>query len=616
MNRILSRRLSAVLILLAGFIIVVMLRLAWVQLVMRHKPVPGRSYTLEQMARLQGERELVLDDGRGRLLDRNGRPLAGETVWSPVLFPLKERLGAERGPGEDEDAALRKLAALLHTDYETLQKRRESLSQPLAWPDTGGKAPLALSVKEAEDIAALCLDGVEVLPCTRRYKPGPSGGQWLGHVSENMRENGAEDGSAAGEGPDTGKGGGAGADKVRVPVSGTTGLERSLEPLLRGIGPTEAYASVDARGRRIDGTPITARAPRNPYYPLSFTTTVDGTIQAEMERLLAEAGVKEGAVVVLDAANGDVVAMASSPFYDPEAVSPEGGEWANRALQAAAPGSVFKIVTAAAALEAGVTSPGEPFECMGDTGRFGLSCPADHGRMTLSEAFARSCNGVFAELAGRVSGGQLEAAAFALGLGREIGWKQPDVLGMKLLRPLQGEQAGAVFHRPGESDEGIRVQTAIGQRDVRITPLQAANLVVTLLHGGEVHAPRIVSRVSFANGQKLRDFKEQRTPYEGGALSPAVCRAVLAMMRGVVAEGTGRSLQDAAWPLAGKSGTAQTAVDGKPLNHQWFVGYGPVHAPRYAVAVTVLNEPVNARPAALPLFERVMNNLAGVKPAD
>ena len=331
MNRTLSRRLSAVLILLAGFMIVVMLRLAWVQLVMRHKPVPGRSYTLEQMARLQGEREMVLDDGRGRLLDRNGIPLAGETVWSPVLFPLKERFGAEEQSAEIEDAALRKLAALLHTDYETLRKRRESLSQPMAWPDAGGKAPLALSVQEAEDVAALCLDGIEVLPCTRRYEPGETGGQWLGHVSEQRREDGTADGSSAGEGAGAGEEGGSGPYKVRVPVSGTTGLEQSLERLLRGIGPTEAYASVDARGRRIDGTPITARAPRNPYYPLSFTTTVDGTIQAEIERLMAEAGVKEGAVVVLDAANGDVVAMASSPFYDPEAVSPEGGEWANRA---------------------------------------------------------------------------------------------------------------------------------------------------------------------------------------------------------------------------------------------------------------------------------------------
>ncbi|WP_019912392.1 peptidoglycan D,D-transpeptidase FtsI family protein [Paenibacillus sp. HW567] len=581
-------------LLLTALVAVLILRLAWVQLLLKDRKVAGTEYPLSKMAEIQRERETVLDSGRGRLYDRNGLPLAGETVWTAAFFP-QEEAAAEAAVSAADKEKLQRLATVLDVTYEQLQARRSGLKQPLLWPSGRGKNPQELTPAEADEVERLGIDGVRVLPFARRYGGEATGRQWLGYLSE----------ASAGEIKESPTG-------LRVPLTGTDGLEKTLEPLLQGVGHTEAYAQVDARGNRLSGSPIRVRAPGNPYYPLSLYTTIDKSLQEGIEKLAAKAGVKEGAVVVLDAANGDIEAMVSLPFYDPGHISPKGGEWNNRALQAAVPGSIFKLVTAAAALEAGITSPEEKFYCSGHYGKYGLSCPAGkaHGSLTMAEGFAVSCNTVFASLAERLSGAQLQSAALALGLGRDISWQAENTLGLPLLRPLAGEQPGTIFTTLLPDDGGARVQTAIGQRDVRITPLQAANLLVTLLHGGEVRAPRILQRVAFANGQTLQDLPGHLAPASQGRISPATARTLLSLMRKVVTEGTGKSLLGTKWPLAGKSGTAQTLVKGVPRNNQWFIGYGPVDHPKYAVSALVENVAPGSPHAAVKLFGQVFELLS------
>ncbi|WP_232381064.1 peptidoglycan D,D-transpeptidase FtsI family protein [Paenibacillus tianjinensis] len=589
MHKLIHKRIFWGLVIMSAFMGILMIRLAWVQLLLKNREVPGTEYTLAQMAEIQSERETVLDSGRGRLYDRSGKPLAGETVWTAAFFPQKER--GRVAAGKD----LQRLATVLEVTYGELESRLSGLKEPLLWPASGGKSPKALTPAQAEEVEKLGIDGVRALPFTRRYRGDVSGRQWLGYMSEVSA-------AAAKESP-TG---------LRVPLAGTDGLEKTLEPLLQGVGHTEAYAQVDARGNRLPGSEIKVRAPGNPYYPLSMYTTVDKGLQEGIERLTEEAGVKEGAVVVLDSQTGDIVAMVSLPFYDPANISPEGGEWNNRALKAAVPGSIFKVVTAAAALEAGVTSPEEKFYCSGQFGKYGLSClhGKGHGPLTLAQGFAVSCNTVFAALAERLSGAQLQAAALALGLGRDIGWQAEDTLGQPLLRPLAGEQRGTIFSTLLPDDAGARVQTAIGQRDVTVTPLQAANLVVTLLHGGEVRAPRILQRVAFKNGQTLQNLPAHLAPATAGAISADTSKLLLSWMRLVVTEGTGKRLQGSEWPVAGKSGTAQTMVKGVPRNNQWFIGYGPVDHPRYAVSVAVENVAPGSAHAATKLFGQIFDLLS------
>ncbi|WP_156130839.1 penicillin-binding protein 2 [Paenibacillus sp. FSL H7-0357] len=596
MHKVIHKRIFWGLLILSALLAVLILRLAWVQLLLKNQPVPGAEYSLARMAEIQSERETVLDSGRGRLYDRRGNPLAGETVWAAAFFPQEEQPAAAISPGAEAGMEpQRRLAAILGVPYEQLQSRISGVKEPFLWPSATTKTPQALTPQQAQEVEHLGLGGVRVLPFSRRYENEASGRQWLGYMSEASK-------TKAKDSP-TG---------LRTPLTGTDGLEKTLEPLLQGVGHTEAYAQVDAHGNRLPGSPIKVKAPGNPYYPLSIYTTIDKQLQAGIEQLVTEAGLKEGAVVVLDTKNGDIQAMVSLPFYNPGHISPEGGEWNNRALQAAAPGSIFKIVTAAAALEAGITSPDEKFYCSGHYDKYGLSCQngKGHGSLTLAQGFAVSCNTVFASLAERLSGAQLQATALALGLGRDVGWQAKDTLGLPLLRPLAGEQQGTIFTTLLPDDGGARVQTAIGQRDVRVTPLQAANLVVTLLHGGKVRAPRILQRVAFRNGQTLKELPGHLAPASAGEISESTARLLLSWMRLVVTEGTGRRLQEAHWPLAGKSGTAQTLVKGAPRNNQWFIGYGPVDHPRYAVSIAVENVAPGSAHTATKLFGQVFDLLA------
>lgn len=591
------RRVFSGLLILSAAVAVLILRLAWVQLIMKEQTVPGTKYTLAKMAEIQSERETVLDSGRGRLYDRKNEPLAGETIWTAAFFPQEEM--AKKSVTKvvyQEAKPMHRLAEILGVSYEQLLNKRSSLKEPLLWPSSVGKGPLALSQAQAEEVSALGIDGVGVLPFARRYDGISSGRQWLGYLSEATMHAGAK----------------ASPTGLRIPMTGTDGLEKTLEPLLQGVGHTEAYVQVDARGNRLPGSPIQVKAPGNPYFPLSLYTTIDKKLQEGIEELALKSGMKEGAIVVLDTGTGDIEAMVSLPFYNPEKISPQGGEWNNRALQAAVPGSIFKIVTAAAALEAGVTSADELFYCSGQFEKYGLSCLTGkgHGPLTLAQGFAVSCNTVFAALAERLSGIQLQSTALALGLGRDISWQAEKTLGFPLLKPLSGEQKGTIFTTLLPDDKGARVQTAIGQRDVQVTPLQAANLIVTLLHGGEVRAPRILQRITFANGQKLEELPGHLSPSSAGRISESTARQLLSMMRKVVTEGTGSRLQSTHWPVAGKSGTAQTLVKGVARNNQWFIGYGPVDHPKYAVSVAVENVAPDSPHLAIKLFGQIFDLLS------
>jgi cell division protein FtsI/penicillin-binding protein 2 len=218
---------------------------------------------------------------------------------------------------------------------------------------------------------------------------------------------------------------------------------------------------------------------------------------------------------------------------------------------------------------------------------------------------------VFAAVAERLTGEELEAAADRLGVNRTVGWNVHAFLDGRPLRQWEDEEAGTVFAEVADSsDGGTRAQTGIGQRDVLLTPLAAANLVVTLLHDGQVKAPRVVREIRYADGSRMALLPEQRSASPAGSVSRAAARALSGWMADVVRTGTGHKLRQARWDLAGKSGTAQVITAGGEREHQWFIGYGPVDKPRYAVAVVALNRPAASRHQGIEAFGQIMNALA------
>ncbi|MDO7908124.1 penicillin-binding transpeptidase domain-containing protein [Paenibacillus sp. JX-17] len=581
MKRLHMRRLKQTAVFLTIVFIILILRLGWIQFIAGHQSVPAGgvvSRTLNDTAKLQQEEAVLLDPGRGQVLDRFGQKLTGRELQTVVLFPL-----GSRKPDLQE---VQKLAPLLHTNPQHLLEVWTRAIHPVIWREESGM-PLQLEPASISKVRQLQLDRVEVLPFVQRYDPVPSGRQWLGYLYE----------------PANGRYG------VRT---GAAGMEKLLEPLLKSSGGTYALHYVSAQRERLQGQPTQIVRPDNPFYPLQIQTTIDLGIQKRIEQLTEKEGLQEGAIVVLDAATADVVAMVSRPFYRPYQVEPARGDWENAAVKAYAPGSIYKIVTAAAALEAGVTRPQEQFECKGEFGKYGLSCwkKEGHGIISLEEGFAESCNVVFAGLSERLSGRQLEEAAESLGLNRQVGWKGSEISGLHVMSHFDHEEKGRTFEGEPVDDGGILAQSSIGQRDTAMTPLQAANLVVTLLHGGQIQAPRLVERILYKDGSTMEKLPRHGYPSPHGRISPSTAQTILGWMNKVVSEGTGRSLQHTRWKVAGKSGTAQVQQKGRSRTNQWFIGYGPVEAPRYAAAVLVHNADPDTVNQATALFGQVMDLLA------
>ncbi|AFC32634.1 hypothetical protein PM3016_5977 [Paenibacillus mucilaginosus 3016] len=594
-------RKNRIFIVLTGITAVLVLwniRLFWIQAAAVHS-FAGRGIDLTENSVIQRAEGIVLDSGRGDFLDRRLEPLTGRELQVLVLFPVNKQV-LESGT---EASRYEEAAGILGVPPAQWKSLILGLESPRLWQRAGRPAPL--SPGEARRLEALGLPGVRVLPYKERYAEDQTAGQLIGFIGQNPERITKQftDQFHKGELQLTSK-------------IGNAGLEKTFEPWLQGLGPTSVSLFTDGTKRALPGLDARRIAPDNPNYPLQVVTTLDGRIQREIEAVMERLHIREGAVVVLDAERGDTVAAASRPAFHPGHVDLSGGGWSNRAVKAAAPGSVFKTVTAAAALETKAVRPGETFECTGELGRFGLSCwkEGGHGRLTLEEAYAQSCNVAFAKIAERLGGEKLELYARKLGLTGTVGWSG-EVHGHPHLHQWDGEEGGLVYADPAAArDAGAVAQTSIGQRDVQLTPLAAANLVVTLLHGGEVRSPRLVESIRFRTGRPYEVFEPKvRTaavPADEG-IAPGTAKVLLKWMQGVVSRGTGRPLQQAVWPLAGKSGTAQiTLKNGQPGENHWFVGYGPAAKPRYAAAVLVGQLPEGQKNTSLTLFREVMDVLA------
>lgn len=580
-----KRRIAYLALGMMALLLIFIFRLAWIQGTAGIHMSAYGGHSLKEMSVRQRQEGIAVDSGRGQFTDRYGQPLTGGVVWTPVLFPDVDGKAALHGE---------ELARLLRTSKKQLLTRWKGIQSPLIWRDGRGE-PVQIKPNEAGKLLKLAPLLIELVPYAKRYTDVPNGRQWLGFLYERT--------DRAGE----------------LPI-GAAGLERTLEPLLSGAGETFVSRFVDAQRRPLTHIPLQVSAPPNDHYPLQMQTTIDLSLQEQLEKLMETNHLAEGAVVVLDAGNADVLAMVSRPFYNPVRVDPQQTtDWSNRALKAVTPGSIFKLVTAAAALESGIVQPKKQFHCHGTYGKYGLTCwkKEGHGTLNLEEGLAVSCNTVFAHLGERLKPEQIQAAASALGLSRTVGWQERNLAGLPQFRPLDHEEKGAVFGpHTDAADPGVRAQTAIGQRDVLVTPLQAANLIVTLLHDGQVHAPRLVNRISYADGDTMLELPAHASPSPQGShpIHASTARILREAMEEVVAHGTGASLRDPLWHLAGKSGTAQAFRDGRPVNHQWFIGYGPVERPRYAVAVLVQNAPKHSPNQATALFGQVMNLLAQFSP--
>lgn len=314
------------------------------------------------------------------------------------------------------------------------------------------------------------------------------------------------------------------------------------------------------------------------------------TIDADLQRAaVAALDGNRGAVVAIEPSTGAVLAYVSSPSYDPNtflgaaAVTNRQGVLddpsepiRDRAgTELYPPGSTFKTVVAAAAMESGIAGPETTFDdpvvyqLPGSTATIGNADggPCGDGvSVTLQAALVRSCNTIFAALSVQVGAGAIGQTANSLGFDRTIDF--PWTL------------AESTFPESDlEDDPAALAQSGIGERNVRVTPIQMAMIAAAIANDGEVVQPYIVSQVFDADGD-ARDVTEPRVI--GRAMSPATAVVLAQMMERVVTSGTGQQASITGVRVAGKTGTA-LPEPGQP--DVWFIGFAPVDAPQIAIAV-------------------------------
>ncbi|MEN8234044.1 MAG: penicillin-binding protein 2 [Actinomycetota bacterium] len=344
----------------------------------------------------------------------------------------------------------------------------------------------------------------------------------------------------------------------------------------RGLEKTRGSDLVSHRASTISGV-LNAVLGGDPR-PRGLRLTIDDDLQRAAVGALAG---QRGSIIAVDPSTGAVLASASTPGFDPNIlVGADAGPAGQKLEDDAAepllhrtiattypPGSTFKIITTAAALETGIAGPATEFpdplalELPGSTAtihNYDDDVCTDGRTVTLEEAFVRSCNTTFGALGMEVGGDMLAQTAEAFGFNSEI--------------PYDLDVLASAFPDPGgiADDPAATAQNAIGQRDVRATPMQMALVVAAVANEGNIMTPYVVGDV-FTHDGKI----ESRTEPEiwRRAISPASAAVLSSLMEKAVISGTGRNAAVPGIRVAGKTGTAE--VTGA-APHVWFIGFAPV----------------------------------------
>lgn len=504
---------------------------------------------------------------RGILFDRNGLPLVdNRPAFTLSLIPREM---------EDPDTVLARLSVLLKIPLQELQSSLDRVATDSLRPVRIRRGLSLEDVTKVEE-RKLELPGVivEVEP-QRVYPTSTFAAHLLGYVREVSEEQMKQGRYRRGD------------------MIGQSGLERLLDDYLRGTDGGERI-EVDALGRPVR---IVKREEPNPG--AQVITTVDRRIQEAAERALAG---RAGAVVAMDPRNGDILAMTSSPAFalDQFTGSLDREEWLrmvrdpltplmNRALQSQyAPGSVFKVVVAAAGLQEGSLTPADHTNCTGEFHVGGWTFKdwkeGGHGHVDLRSALIHSCNVFFYQAGLKVGADAIVRYARAFGLGAvpgtDLGVEKPGfipITSVSRRRQRRGWQAGDT------------VNISIGQGPVLVTPMQVARMMGAIANGGILWKPRLVERVERADGTLAYSSASKMTGQVN--LSPVVLAFLRSALVGVVNEGgTGAAARLPGVSIAGKTGTAQSVAKSdaaKGQDHAWFASFAPANDPQVVVVVLV-----------------------------
>jgi cell division protein FtsI (penicillin-binding protein 3) len=490
-------------------------------------------------AERQQQRVVTLDPPRGTIYDAHGRELAVSIqVDSAYAVPpeIEDPAGAARRiaevvPGLDTPEALARLTRHLSGDRDFIWVARK-LDPPVA-----------------AKVRGLGLKGIYFLPESKRYYPMRElAAQVLGYVGTDNQ-------------------GLAGLELVYdQEIAGKPGVRTVLRDARRGtvISPELSFAEPE------------------PGHDLHLTldATVQHIVEQELAKAVEERGAKRGTAIFLDPETGGVLAMASYPTFDPNHFGSYPKEsWRNRAIaDVYEPGSTFKVITAAAGLEAGVVKASDMIDCgMGGITIWKGIRVRDHhpyGLLSFAQVISKSSNVGVIRVALHLGDQRLYRTVRGFGFGRLTGIDLP------------GESAG-ILHPVERWSPIDKAFVSFGQ-GVSVTPLQLVTATAAVANGGNLLKPHVVAAVSRG---EARVPKYPAPPVVGRAVSPATAIELSRLLEEVVTDGTGKTAAVAGYRVAGKTGTAQIPVRGGYRGYlPSFVGFAPAGRPSI-VGLVAIAEP-------------------------
>lgn len=535
---------------------------------------------------------------RGIILDARGVVLVeNRPSYDVVIFP--EDVKDLKGLVEKLESLYAKVGLTFPMDYETILENRRPFT-PLRVDRNVSREKLALIETHSLDLPGV---GIDVMP-VREYYYGESMAHVIGYIGEVSRDELEREKSAGYKSGD---------------FIGKFGLEKALDRYIRGK-PGGEQVEVNVVGRKVK---TLGRV--EPVQGYRVVLTIDSQVQkaawAAMEG-------KAGAVVALDPRDGSILALVSRPGFDPNlfnrGVSADVWEkissnplhpMENRAIAGQyPPGSTYKLIVAAAALEEGLITPETAFNCPGSfemgTRTFRCWRKHGHGRVSLHRAIVESCDVYFYNVGRLLGVDRLAQYAQAFGLGARTGVA------------MAGERRGLIptrdwklarFGVPWQPGETISI--AIGQGYNTVTPLQLANAYAAVANGGELFTPRVVQRIETDDGEIIEEFRPQKKA--ALPMSRENLQLLKRALWGVVNEpgGTGAQARVAGRDVCGKTGTAQVigmaeGDDGSAYpyeyrDHALFVSFAPRDNPEIVVAV-VAEHSGHGGSAAAPVARKVL----------
>lgn len=513
---------------------------------------------LAERAEQQRVRLIPIEAKRGTIYDRHGKILA-ESVSALSVYAIPAEVS-------DKKEVAEKLATVLAMDASKVEERLKR-RQSFVW--------LARRVDEsiAEEVRKLRLAGIGVSEESRRVYPnGSVGAHILGF---------------------------SGIDN-----QGLDGIELTMNRYLSGAGG-HVSAEYDAGGHEIPYEPYRYE---KPTAGCDITLTIDLVLQQLAERQLArvvkEAGAKCGSIILMEPNTGELLAMANYPTYDPNRFGAyDMALWRNIAVtNTYEPGSTFKVLTIAAALEENVVSETDRFFDGGDIEVQGrrIHCwkHGGHGSVSFCEVVEGSCNVGFVSVGLRLGKERFYPHLKALGMGKMTGVCLP------------GEAEGILI--PEKRAVPLNIATMAMGQSIAVTPIQLITAVSAIVNGGVRHVPQIVQSVEDHAGTVMTISPP--VPAER-VIQEETSRRVRTLLEGVVANGTGKNGALEGYRVGGKTGTAQKVGQGGYMAGKYiasFVGFMPADAPKIVMLV-VIDEPSGmyyGGQVAAPVFPALMKDVA------